>query len=175
VVYGVVRQSGGHIRSKVNRRWNHILDLPAASGSPARDREGARHQGAIAASRVRNHSVRRGRSCHPALLSPFLKSLGYHVLSAPDGEAAWKWRSLTLAKFTCCSAICNAQSGRTRTRGQTQKLGSRQGEGVVHLRLCRPHGGGERPSTGGVGFLQKPFSMDLLAKTVRGILDGTLP
>ena len=89
MVYGFVKQSGGHIQiySEPGRGTSVRIYLPYAANVRA-DSPPTRRAGAGAAEGHRDHPPRRGRSAAAPGLAGACRSLGYQVLEAENGAAA---------------------------------------------------------------------------------------
>ena len=172
VVYGVVRQSGGFIRleSAPGKGTTFRIYLPRVDAVPAPSR--------VVAPLV---SLPRGSEKillaedYPAirrLVSGFLESLGYRVLTVPDGAAA-----MTLAQswpgeiqLLLTDFIMPVVGGRE----LAEKLkGADPGLKVIFISGYAGHAVAEKDlQLGEMYFLQKPFSMESLATAARNVLDG---
>jgi PAS domain S-box-containing protein len=173
VVYGVVRQSGGFIRLEsepgVGTAFRVFLPrvavLQPASRVPARSGNLPRGSETILFAED-DAAIRK-------LVTHSLEGLGYRVLAVPDGVAALataqQWPDiihLLLSDFIMPSLGGRELASRLRTIDPALK--------VVFISGYAGHSVTERElQLGDVCFLQKPFSLDVLARTVREVLDGT--
>jgi CheY-like chemotaxis protein len=106
------------------------------------------------------------------LVTHSLEGLGYRVLSAPDGMAALATASawpgaihLLVSDFVMPSLGGRDLATRLRSADPALK--------VVFISGYAGHSVTEKElQMGDVCFVQKPFSLDLLARTIRGALDG---
>jgi len=171
MVYGVVKQSGGHIRVESEPGLgttfkiylprvaapDRILEETASTPSPpgketillAEDEDGVRQ-----------------------LLADYLRSLGYHVLTASDGVLAQQVaRSHSGEIDLLISDIVMPKAGGRDLAEQLRKA-------APHLKVILVSGYAGQSILGsdtnlvGAHFLQKPFPMQQLAQKVREVLDG---
>jgi PAS domain S-box-containing protein len=172
VVYGVVRQSGGFVRleSQPGQGTAFRVFLPriavvsVAPRVPPRSANLPRGSETILFAED-DAAIRR-------LVTHSLEGLGYRVLAVPDGiaalAAAKEWRGeihLLLSDFVMPSLGGRELAARLRNADPLLK--------VVFISGYAGHSVTEKElQLGDVWFLQKPFSLDLLARTVRGVLDG---
>jgi PAS domain S-box-containing protein len=175
VVYGVIRQSGGCIRlqSEPGAGTTFRIYLPRVTAAPA-----PAHEPASLAERPRGSEtilLAEDDASVRKLVADTLESLGYRVLSAPDGQVAVSMaRSypgeihVLLSDFVM--PMVGGRELATELKSMTPDLK------VVFMSGYAGHTVTEKDlELAGVSFLQKPFSMDLLASTVRTVLDGGLP
>jgi PAS domain S-box-containing protein len=172
VVYGVVRQSGGFVRleSQPGQGTAFRVFLPriavvsVAPRVPPRSANLPRGSETILFAED-DAAIRR-------LVTHSLEGLGYRVLAVPDGiaalAAAKEWRGeihLLLSDFVMPSLGGRELAARLRNADPLLK--------VVFISGYAGHSVTEKElQLGDVWFLQKPFSLDLLARTVRSVLDG---
>jgi PAS domain S-box-containing protein len=173
VVYGVVRQSGGYIRleSAPGSGATFRIFLPRVPSDPKPEtstaREASPHGTETILFAEDDAAIRR-------LVTGYLEGLGYRVLSAEDGVAALKlansWKGeihLLLTDFVMPTVGGRELAVRLREADPGLK--------VVFISGYAGHSVTERDLNSADGhFLQKPFSMDALARIVRGALDGDL-
>ena len=109
------------------------------------------------------------------LVANALKGLGYRVLSASDGVAAMNMAQFHAGEIhMLLSDLVMPDVG---GRELAAKLKSTAPDlKVVFISGYAGHAAaGKEPELAKEYFLQKPFAMDVLANTVRGVLDGVLP
>ena len=174
VVYGVIRQSGGAVRleSEVGVGTTFRIYLPRVADEPAREPEPparpALPRGSETILFAEDDSGIRN------LVTRALESLGYRILSAPDGAAA-----ITLAE-SCSTAVQMLLTDLVMPNLGGRELASRLRDTNPDLKVLFISGYAgmtvleKELDLPGVWFLQKPFTMDSLANTVRGVLDGVL-
>ena len=177
VVYGVVRQSGGCIllESEPGTGTTFRIYLPRVNAEPATAHEfGARHRALPRGSETillaEDDPAVRG------LLAPFLENLGYQVLTVTDGEDAIGISQSYAAEIhLLLSDLIMPKVGGQELAARLKST-DRPNVKVLFISGYAGHAvAAEDLESDGACFLQKPFSMDLLANTVRGALDGTLP
>ncbi len=174
-VYGIVRQSGGHIlvESEVNRGTTIRIYFPAVEEEAADGH--AAH--ALAEEAQRGSGTVLLVEDEPAvgrLASELLKRQGYAVLYASSGEHA-----LALAQnhdatidLLLTDIVMPGMSGRELMK---QIAVSRPGIKVLYMSGYTEQSivteGGEKEA--GVTFLQKPFTRDTLVQAVRGAIESS--
>jgi PAS domain S-box-containing protein len=175
VVYGVVRQSGGFIRleSEPGAGTTFTIFLPRVPAgqtqAPPAPRPESPPRGSETILLAEDDVAIR------QLVSDFLGRLGYRVVSAQDGVEAEK-AAISRAgeiQLLVTDLVMPTAGGRelaAKLRGADPRLkvvfiSGYAGNSVPDSDLLSPEG----------YFLQKPFSMDALAKTVRAALDGLQP
>jgi two-component system, cell cycle sensor histidine kinase and response regulator CckA len=173
VVYGVVRQSGGSIRmeSAPGAGTTFRIYLPRVDAVAAPTRivpplVSPPHGSETILFAEDDASIRR-------LVSGFLEGLGYRVLTVADGVAAanlaQSWQGeihLLLTDF-----IMPLLGGRE--LAEKLKAGDPRLK-VIFISGYAGHAVDQKDlHLGDVYFLHKPFSMELLATSVRNVLDGT--
>jgi len=172
VVYGVVRQSGGYIRleSAPGAGTTFRIYLPrvtqhASSAPQAMRAESAPRGSETILFAEDDAAIRR-------LVASYLEGLGYKVLTASDGVQALRLAQSTPGdiQLLLTDFIMPIVGGRE-LAARLKSLDP--GLKVVFISGYAGHSVSENDlqSTDGY-FLQKPFSMDLLARTVRGALDA---
>jgi two-component system cell cycle sensor histidine kinase/response regulator CckA len=177
VVYGVVRQSGGCIRLEsepgVGTTFRIYLPRVDPQATPANElaaRPWVLPRGSETILFAEDDpAVRR-------LLGPFLESLGYRVLTVSDGEDAIRVSQSHRAEIHLLLSDLIMPKVDGRELAARLKSADRANMKVLFISGYAGHTVAvEDLRLHGACFLQKPFSMDLLANTVRGALDGTLP
>jgi len=172
VVYGVVRQSGGniHLESEPGTGTTFRIFLPRTDAAPIPAQQtqasGPLPQGSETILVAEDDEAIR------SLVSGTLESLGYCVLCAPDGLAALEMAQAYPGEIHLLfSDLIMPTLGGSQLAA---KLRSRRpGLKVVFVSGYAGHALTEKElEMTGVSFLQKPFSLDRLAHTVRGALDG---
>jgi two-component system, cell cycle sensor histidine kinase and response regulator CckA len=174
-VYGVVRQSGGYIRLEsepgMGTTFQVYLPRVDAAALPA-------------AERPRLESLPGGTETilfaeDDAAIRRFvieaLESLGYRVISAADGVAALRTAQMAAGgiHLLLTDLVMPGMGGR--------ELAARLILTDPHLKVVfvsgyAGHSAAEKElDLPGVAFLQKPFSINLLANTVRTVLDEPGP
>ncbi len=170
-VYGVVRQSGGHIQveSRVGGGSTFRIFLPCATGQ-----EPVLHEPARTACPTGRETILLAEDERWVrnLLAAHLKDLGYQVLMASDGSEA-----LEVARghpggidLLLSDLVMPRVDGRELAR-ELRKTDPR-----LHVIFVSGYAGeglaGKDFNLPGAAFLPKPFSMQLLARTIREVLDG---
>lgn len=165
VVYGVVKQSGGHVRVRSAPHAGSIFEiyLPRSGGAVEDVPESICAQPPSGNETVLlvedDESIRH-------LLKDFLGTRGYRVLSAGDGgEAVRLIESGGQADLLLSDMMMPKMSGLTLARTLKEVL---PGLKVVLMSGHPQH----LQSASGMHFLEKPFSMHALATTLREVLDG---
>jgi PAS domain S-box-containing protein len=172
VVYGVVRQSGGYIQieSEPGQGSTFRVYLPLVTGEAA----------SLAPPTLVQTLPRGSETILIAeddtpirmLAANVLKRLGYEVLSAPDGRAA-----LELAQSSE-SAIHLLLTDVVMPGVGGPELATRLKDACPPVRVIFMSGyaahvlSGDELERLGACFMQKPFTMESLAKTVRRVLDA---
>jgi signal transduction histidine kinase/CheY-like chemotaxis protein len=174
-VYGVVRQSGGDINiySEPGRGTTVKIYLPAATGATAAPPVRKRRPEAAAPELVGatvllvedDPAVRK-------MVARSLGALGYTLIEATDGEAAIKVMDSADGKVdvVLTDMVMPGMSGPdlvTRLRARWPKLGV-----VMMSGYSGDSYAGSELIPGDVGFLEKPFAVADLRRTIRNALDG---
>ncbi len=170
-VYGVVRQSGGQVQveSQVGHGSVFRVYLPRAAGQ-----EAARHEAPALASPTGNETILLAEDERwvRKMVAAHLKDLGYRVLMAADGAEA-----LEVARAHD-GTIDLLLSDLVMPRVDGGELARELRQTDPRLRVifvsgyAGPGPAGRNLTVAGASFLPKPFSMQLLARTVREVLDG---
>jgi CheY-like chemotaxis protein len=175
VVYGVIRQSGGCIRlqSEPGAGTTFRIYLPRVTAAPA-----PAHEPVSLAERPRGSEtilLAEDDASVRKLVADTLESLGYRVLSAPDGQVAVSVaRSYPGEIHVLLSDFVMPMVGGRELAAELKSI--TPDLKVVFMSGYAGHTVTEKDlELADVYFLQKPFSMDLLASTVRTVLDGGLP
>jgi PAS domain S-box-containing protein len=171
MAYGVVQQSGGHIRleSRVGEGTSFRIYLPRVAGS-VND-----HRPVSAAPNLPRGTetilLAEDEGSVRELIGSYLESLGYHVLTASNGAAGVALaRSYTDTIHLLLSDFVMPKLGGRELAGELRKmtpeikvifLSGYAGHAVAAKDLELPE----------ARFLPKPLSLEVLAKTVRDILD----
>jgi len=170
MVYGVVKQSDGHIRvdSELGLGTTFRIYLPrVAESEPTQEEQ-------VPSSTPRGEEtilLAEDEEGVRQLVADFLRSLGYHVLTASDGATAKQ-----AARSHPC-AIDLLISDMVMPKGGGRDLVEELKKTTPHLRVILVSGYAGHDVVGkdleflGAHFLQKPFPMQLLAQTVRSVLD----
>jgi len=172
VVYGIVKQSGGHIhlesRTGVGTTfWIHLPRVAAAVSpvpEPGLNESLARGSETILIAED-DEGIR-------TLVSRTLEELGYRVLTAPNGAEAIRVANehrggIQLLLTDLVMPVMGGSELATSLRSASPGLK------VVFITGHAGHSiVGKDLELTGAGLLQKPFSMNLLAERVRAVLDG---
>jgi PAS domain S-box-containing protein len=174
VVYGVVRQSGGYIRLESEPGLGTTFRIflprvaPPAAPVPETSTGRAAPRGSETILFAEDDTAIRKLVAHS------LRSLGYQVLSAPDGVDAIGMAEshdgpihLLLSDLVMPTVGGRELAATLRRMSPGLKvlfISGYAGNSAAVKELDLP----------GVFFLQKPFSMEILARTIRGVLDGSL-
>jgi PAS domain S-box-containing protein len=168
-VYGIVRQSGGHIfvDSAPGQGTCFSVYLPATE-----EREGARAGEAAGGpdSGVETILLVEDEEEARTVLRQILAGKGYRVLPAASGDEA-----LAVAG-ELRDPIDLLLTDVTMPRMKGPELATRLSASRPQMRVIYMSGYNEEPLLGGEGAplcLQKPFSAQTLARAVRGVLDAT--
>ena len=173
VVYGVVRQSGGyiHVESEPGEGSTFRIYLPLVAGAAVPE------QPAPTASALPRGSetilIAEDDTPIRMLATGVLKRLGYEVLSAPDGRAALELAQSRELKIDLLLTDV-VMPGIGGPELATRLKGAAPHVSIVFMSGYAAHvlSGAELEQLNAC-FLQKPFSMETLAKTVRAVLDTT--
>lgn len=165
VVYGVVKQSGGSVRveSAPNVGTAFRIYLPRSIETAESLRQPVTSQVSQGTETILlvedDHSIR-------AMVESFLARNGYSVLSAQDGnEAIHIAGSHPQIKLLLTDMIMPRMSG--------HELGSKVKQILPEVKTVLISGDapGVQSSSGPMTFLHKPFSLHMLARVVRDVLD----
>ena len=166
VVYGVVKQSGGHVRveSESGKGTIFRIYLPATEGeaeAPVESKNGAIARGTETVLLVEDDEAIRH------MLASFLHMHGYHVLVASDGQQAEKLAATWPIDLVLSDMRMPRMGGR--------ELAAKLSQTLPKAKLILMSGHPEDPEIcpEGVRFLQKPFSTHTLSGLLRELLDGT--
>jgi len=171
MAYGVVKQSGGHIKveSAPGRGSAFVIYLPRVEAP-----EPANHCNSTTATRGGSETILVAEDDDTVreLVSGHLSSLGYRVLTAADGLAALKAaRSHHGAIDLLLTDLIMPRAGGRELAVQWRR--ERPAVKVIFVSGYAGHRTAARDlEIPDAWFLPKPFSLDLLAKTVRGALDS---
>jgi len=173
VVYGVIRQSGGYISldSHPGLGASFRIYLPCdTSGATA-----ARETSPLTALPGGQETIlfAEDDAAIRLLISRVLEKLGYRVLSAPDGAAAFELARLHSGGIhLLLSDIVMPVLG-----GRELAAGLRAEKPDLKVVFISGYAGKHTNDfeVTGAHFLQKPVAMDRLANTIRAVLDGAGP
>jgi len=172
MVYGVVKQSGGHIRveSEPGLGTTFRIYLPrVAAPEPTREE----HASASSPSGKETILLAEDEEGVRTLVADYLRSLGYKVLTAADGMVAKQVaRSHPGTIDLLISDMVMPKAG-GRDLAEELKKTTPQLKVILVSGYAGDTVVGRDLDSLGVHFLQKPFPMQLLARTVRDLLDGT--
>ncbi|MBI5342693.1 MAG: PAS domain S-box protein [Deltaproteobacteria bacterium] len=174
-VYGIVKQSGGHIwvYSEPGRGTTFKIYLPrveeaAEAPEPAPDRTG-RIEGSETVLLVEDEEAVR------MLVREILERYGYTVLAASNGEEALLASDRHEGKIhlMLCDVVMPGMSGvqlsrkiaSSRPEMKVLYMSGYTDNAIVHHGVLDP----------GTAFIEKPFSPDSLARKVRAVLDDDRP
>jgi len=168
VVYGIVRKSGGFIEltSEPGRGTTFAVHLPIATGEavPAPSRMSSRPRGTETILLVEDEDV------VLRFVQRLLEALGYRVLTAPRGDTA-------LAMIEAGARFDLLLSDVLLPGIDGHQLGARLAQLRPGLPMVLMSGYSDKvldvnsPAQGEASFLQKPFTHEVLATTVREALD----
>jgi two-component system, cell cycle sensor histidine kinase and response regulator CckA len=171
MAYGVVRQSGGQIQveSQVGKGSTFRIYLPRAAG-----REPSRPPPAAISSPTGRETILLAEDERwvRKMVAAHLRDLGYQVLMAADGAEA-----LEIARAHS-GAIDLLLSDLVMPRVDGRELAEALRQTDPRLKVifvsgyAGPSVAGKDLDVPGVSFLPKPFSMQMLARTIREVLDG---
>jgi CheY-like chemotaxis protein len=171
-VYGIVKQSGGYVWVYSEPGEGTALKIYLPRVEEAGAAEGERQQIAAASGGNETILVAEDQDAVRVLVCEVLKSKGYEVLEASQGEDA-----LRIARehegpihLLVTDVVMPGMSGRELARNlavlrpemKVLYMSGYTGNAIVH------HGVLEE----GLTFIQKPFSPDALARKVRAVLDA---
>jgi two-component system, cell cycle sensor histidine kinase and response regulator CckA len=171
MAYGIVQQSGGHIRveTRQGEGTTFKIYLPRVAGAPEAQ------PAASPSSLPRGHEtilLAEDESSVRELIGTYLQDLGYHVLTASNGVAGIAVAQayaepihLLLSDFVMPKLGGRELAGALKKTAPGIKvifLSGYAGHAVTAKDLDLPD----------ARFLPKPLSLELLAKTVREVLDG---
>ncbi len=167
-VYGIVRQSGGHIwlYSEPGAGTVFKIYIPASDGTPAAD---APRAAALPAGGTETVLVAEDEDAVRTLVGEVLTQAGYKVMSAPSGHKALEMMEGVPIALLLTDVVMPGMSGATLAK-QVQEMNPQikvifmsgyTDESIVdHGMLVE-----------GIEFLQKPFSPAVLLQRVRTVLD----
>jgi PAS domain S-box-containing protein len=168
-VYGIVRQSGGHIwlYSEPSAGTVFKIYIPASDGTPAVT---APARDALPAGGTETVLVAEDEDAVRQLVGEVLTQAGYKVISAPNGHKALEMAQGVPVELLLTDVVMPGMSGATLAR-QVQAMSPQikvifmsgyTDEAIVdHGMLIE-----------GIEFLQKPFSPAVLLRRVRHVLDS---
>jgi two-component system, cell cycle sensor histidine kinase and response regulator CckA len=172
MVYGIVKQSGGQIavESALGIGSTFTVYLPrVCAAAPERGKEIVRN--AIPPQGRETVLVAEDEQGVRMLVTIYLGNLGYKVISAPDGDDA-----LALARsyggeiHLLLSDLVMPRMGGRALAAELKSIFPLLG--VVFMSGYAGHGAtAAELDMPDASFLSKPLSLDILAKTVRGVLD----
>jgi two-component system, cell cycle sensor histidine kinase and response regulator CckA len=170
-VYGIVQQSGGFItvESREGAGTSFGIHLPVAEGAEAV--VGIRRTAGEVASGEETVLLVEDEAAVRNLARKVLQRLGYVVLEASDGESALKIceRHLSPVHLLLTDVVMPGMNGKElyeRLHAQKPELRALFMSGYTDEAIARH---GVRGSE--TNFLQKPFTVEMLARKVREVLD----
>ena len=169
LVYGVIKQSGGYItaESVPGQGTMFKMYLPRTNGTKE---ETARHAPTPVPHGHETILVAEDDESIRQLVAGFLRSHGYHVLTAADGSDAMEilQQHGSRVDLLLSDVVMPKMGGRELAQGLRRKM---PGLKVV---LVSGYAGDPKRTSGleASRFVQKPFSMHHLASTVREVLDA---
>jgi PAS domain S-box-containing protein len=169
LVYGVIKQSGGYItaESVPGQDTMFKIYLPRTNGPKE---ETARHSPTPVPNGHETILVAEDDESIRQLVASFLRSHGYHVLTAADGSNALEilQEHGPRIDLLLSDVVMPKMGGRELAQGLRKKM--------PRLKVVLVSGyAGDPERTSGLEaarFVQKPFSMHHLASTVREVLDS---
>jgi two-component system, cell cycle sensor histidine kinase and response regulator CckA len=175
VVHGIVQQSGGYLEvvSRLGHGTTFSVYLPAVRG-PAVVRA-ANAPGRLATGRGETVLLAEDEDPVRSVTAQLLEALGYRVLQASSGADALRLAEASREKIHLLLAdvVMPGLSGRQlaenlKSRDPGLKVLFQSGYTDDAVIRC-----GIRQAE--VAFLQKPFTVDVLAEKLREVLDGGMP
>ena len=175
VVYGVVRQTGGHIRleSQPRKGTTFRIYLPRVAASAAR-KAGAPVPAALSALPGGKETIlfAEDNAAIRSMLAHALGVLGYRVLSAPDGREAMNIAHSHQGKIDLLlSDLIMPEVGGS----ELAALLKRSMPDLKVVFMSGYPGQEAGLEMNGAHFLQKPFSINALANALRSALEGRDP
>jgi two-component system cell cycle sensor histidine kinase/response regulator CckA len=172
-VYGIVSQSGGYIAVESTPAQGTAFNIYMPEGAPLENDRPARVEGAAQpGSGTETILLAEDEEAVRSLVRAALEEHGYTVIDAPNGADALRLfdERAGSVDLLVTDIVMPQMSGR---RLHTE-LSSRQATlKVLFLSGYADEAVASGIVTGpGVGFLQKPFTLDLLTRTVRKLLDA---
>ncbi len=169
-VYGTVKQSGGFIwvYSEVDKGTTFKLYFPAIQS--AGEAQGASAESQFPRGGTEEILLVEDEAMLRALTSSFLETKGYRVVTAVNGaEALEICRTNRRFKLLITDVIMPEVSGPALVQEAVKII---PGIKVIFMTGYTDRGVDEKLKQPGAEYLQKPFSLDLFARTVRKMLDA---
>jgi DNA-binding response OmpR family regulator len=169
-VYGIVKQSGGYVvvQSEVGHGTTFNIYLPRVEG--AAEAHGAASMSGAAAGGSETVLLVEDEESVRHLVRDTLRSKGYHVLEAQDGQAGLTAAELFEEKIdlVLTDVVMPTMGGRELVQ---QLLVSRPGIKVLYLSGYTEDAiVNDGTTESGKTFLQKPFTLQNLSRKVREVL-----
>ncbi|OPY00850.1 MAG: Blue-light-activated protein [Syntrophorhabdus sp. PtaB.Bin047] len=175
VVYGIIRQHGGFIdvASEPDRGTRFSVYLPSTTGEAAQGT--SRMEGGLMTGSGETVLIVEDDEDLRQTVSDLLALLGYRVLTACDGEEGvrvFRGHSSEI-DLVLLDAVMPKKSGFEAYREMDMIRPAVPSLFVTGYNAV--HGGNSEEGANGAGVIQKPYSVEVLSRRIREILDGKQP